>query len=157
MQQQSPQESVANSDQIKAEIERLQRRQQEVASGKEMKKKTTTEPLTARSRPESRMGVDEAPRSSARFNLDRVAQEHMIEGMVTCMPSEPVPSLRNLESGRIRPLVDIALPGLTPRSASCSQTGAGISRLKKLQERLQARFPESLAREAAPIFGGNTQ
>ena len=148
---------MANCDQIKAEIERLQRRPQEVASGKERKKKTTTEPLTARSRPESRMGVDEAPRSSARFNLDRVAQEHMNEGMDTWMPSEPVPSLRNLESGRIRPLMDIALPGLTPRSVSCSQTGAGTSRLKELQERLQARFPERPAREAAPIFGGNTQ
>ena len=42
-QEQRLQESVANCDQIKSEIERLQRRQQAVASGKE-KKRTTTEP-----------------------------------------------------------------------------------------------------------------
>ena len=136
---------MANCDQIKSESERLQRRQQEIASGKERKIKT------AKSRPESRMKVDEAPRSSDCFNLDRVAQEHMNEGMGTWMPSEPVPSLRNLESGRIRPLMDIRLPGLTPSSSSGSQTGAEISRLKECQERLQARTPESPAREAAPI------
>ena len=142
---------MANCDQIKSEIERLQRRQQEVASGKERKMKTTTEPLTTRSRQESRMELDEAPRSSGRFNLDRVAQEHMNEGLDTWMPSEPVPSSRNQESGRIRPLMDIALPGLTPSSTSGSKAGAATSRLKQLQERLQARTPESPAREAAPI------
>ena len=52
--------------------------------------KTTNEPLTARSRDESRMEVDEAPRSSSHFILDRVAQEHMNEGLDTWMPSEPV-------------------------------------------------------------------
>ena len=114
--------------------ERLQRRPPEVASGKERNEKTATEPLTARSRPESRMELDEAPRSSGCFNLDRVAQEHMKEGLGTWMPSEPVPSLRNLESGLIRPLMVIALPKLTPSSTSCSQTGAGTSRLKELQE-----------------------
>ena len=101
---------MANCDQIKSEFERLQRRQQAVASGKE-KEKTTTEPSTARSRPESTMEVDEAPMSKGRFNLDHVALEHMSEGLDTWTPSESVPSLRNLESGRIRPLMDIALPG----------------------------------------------
>ena len=59
-QEQRLQESVANCDQIKSEKERLQRRQQVVASDKE-KKNTTTEPVVTRSRPESRMEVDEAP------------------------------------------------------------------------------------------------
>ena len=63
-QEQRIQESVANCDQIKSEIKRLQRRQQAVTSGKE-KKRTTTEPVVTRSRPESRMEVDEAPRSIA--------------------------------------------------------------------------------------------
>ena len=74
-QEQRLQESVANCDQIKSETERLQRRQQAVASDK-AKKRTV-----ARSRPELRMEVDEAPRASGRFNLDRVAQEHMKEGL----------------------------------------------------------------------------
>ena len=113
--------------------------------------KTTTELLTRRSRLESKMEVDEAPRSSGRFNLDRVAQEHMNEGLVTWMPSEPVPSLRNLESGWIRPLKDIALAALTPSSTSGSQAGAGKSRLNELQERMQSRTTESPARKAAPI------
>ena len=75
-QEQRLQESVDNCDQIKSELERLQRRQQVVASGKE-KKKTTTEPAVTRSRPEARIELDEAPRSSGRFNLDHVAQEQM--------------------------------------------------------------------------------
>ena len=75
----------------------------------------------------------------------------MNEGLDTWMPSEPVPSSRNQESRRIRTLMDIALPGLTPSSTSGSQAGAGTSRLKQLQERLQARTPERPACEAAPI------
>ena len=63
-QEQRLQESVANCDQIKSEIERLQRRQQAVASCKE-KKRTTTEPVATRSRPESRMDEDEAPDRAA--------------------------------------------------------------------------------------------
>ena len=46
--------------------------------------------------------------------------------------------------------MDIALPGLTPRSTSGSQTGTETSRLKELQERLQSRAPESPAREEQP-------
>ena len=48
-QEQRLQESVAIFDQIKSEKERLQRRQQAVASGKK-KKRTPTEPLVTRSR-----------------------------------------------------------------------------------------------------------
>ena len=65
---------------------------------------------------------------------------------------EPVPSIRDLESGRINPLtVDVLLPGLTPSSLAGSQASAGTSRLKELQERLQSRTPESPAREAEPL------
>ena len=118
-QEQRLQEIVANCDQIKSEKERLQRRQQVVASGKE-KKKTTTEPVVTRSRPESRMEVDEALRSSGRFNMDRVAQERLNESLEAWTPPEPVPSMRNLEANRIRPLMVIALPGLTSSSTSGS-------------------------------------
>ena len=121
-QEQRLQKSVSNCDQIKSEIERLQRRQQAVASAKE-KKRTTTEPAVTRSRPDSRMEVDEAPKS--RFNLDRVAQELMNEGLEAWTPSEPVSSMSNLEANRIRPLMDIALPGLTSSSTSGSQSGTG--------------------------------
>ena len=105
VQEQRLQESVANCDQIKSELERLQRRQQVVASGKEKKKRTTTEPVVTRYRPESRMEVDEAPRSSGRFNLDRVAQDHMNEGLEAWTPPHPVPPVRNLEANRVRPLM----------------------------------------------------
>ena len=149
-QEQRLQESVANCDQIKSELERLQRRQQAVATGKE-KKRTTTGPVVTRSRPESRMEVYEAPRSSDRFNLDRVAQQHMNEGLEAWIPPEPVPSIRNLEANRITPLMDIALPGLTSSSTSGSQSGTGTSRLRKLQERLQAKALENTAREQPPI------
>ena len=71
-QAQKLQEIAANCEQIKSEIERLQRRQQVFANSKERKKKTMTEPVVTRSRTESRMEVDEAPRSSSRFIMDRV-------------------------------------------------------------------------------------
>ena len=121
-----------------------------VASGKE-KKKTTKEPVVTRSIPESRMEVDEAPRSSGRFNLDRVAQEHMNEGLEARTPPEPVPSVRVLEANRVRPLMDVALPGLTSSSTSCSQSGTGTSCLREMQESLQAETPENAAREQRPI------
>ena len=97
------------------------------------------------------MEIDVTPRSGRRFNLDRVAQEQMNEGLDTWTPPEPARSLRDLDSGRIKPLMDIALPGLTPSSTSGSQAGALTSRLKELQERLQSRTPESPAREAEPL------
>ena len=146
-QAQKLQQSAANCDQVKSEVERLQRKQQELASGTERKVKTLTESLMTRSRPDFRMEVDETFRSAGRFNLDRVAQEQMNEGLNTWMPPKPVPSSRDLESGRIKTLMDIKLLGLSPRSTSGSQAGAGTSRLKELQKRLQARTPESPARE----------
>ena len=136
------QECVANYEQIKSELERLQKRQQ--PSGKE-KKRTTTEPAVARPRPESRMEVDKAPRAGGRFNLDCVAQEHMNEGLETLTTPEPAPSLRNLEANPIRSLMEISLPELTPSSTSSSQTRTGTSRLRELQERLQSRAREKSA------------
>ena len=70
-------ENTGNCEQIRSEIEKIQ---EEFAKKKEIKK-TTTEPAVTRSRPESRMKVDEAPRASGRFNLNPVAQEHMKEGL----------------------------------------------------------------------------
>ena len=148
-QEQRLRESVAKCDQIKSEIARLQRKQQAVASGKK-KKMTTTEPVVMKSRPESNMEVDEAPRLSGRFNLERVAQEHINKGLVAWTLPEPVPSMRNLKSSRIRQLMEIALPGLTSSSTSGSQYGTGTSRLRELQERLQAKALENAAREQRP-------
>ena len=145
------QENTANCDQIKSKIERLQKRQPEIASAKERKMKKSIEPLMTRSRPDSKMEVDETPRSGGQLNLDRIAQEQMNECLDTWTPPEPVPSLRDLESGRIKPLKDTALPCLTPSSTSGSQAGAWTSRLKDLQERLQSRTLESTAREAEPL------
>ena len=149
VQEQRLQERVANCDQVKSELERLQRRQHAVARGKE-KKRTTTEPAVTRSRPESRMEVDEAPRADGCFSLDRAAQKHMNEGLEAWTTPEPVPSLRNLEANQVRPLMEISLPGLTPSSASSSQTGTGTSRLRELQERLQSRARENSEREERP-------
>ena len=149
VQKQRLQESVANCNQKKSEPERLQKRQQAVASAKE-KKMTTAEPAVARSRPDSRMEVDEAPRAGGRFNLDRAAQEHMNEGLERWTTPKPVPSLRKLEANPVRSLMEISLPVLTPSSTSSSQTGTGTSILRELQERLQSRARENLAREERP-------
>ena len=146
------QENAASCDQLNSEIERLQRKQQEMGSGKERKTKTPIEPLMGRPRPDSRSRPDskmEAPRASGRFNLDRTAQGQMSEVLNAWTPPEHVPSLRDLESGRFKPLmVDVTLPGLTPGSTGGSQAGAGTSRLKELQERLQSRTPENPTLEA---------
>ena len=79
-------ETTANCDQLKLESKRLQRTPQELGSGKERKWKTPIEPLMARSRPDSKMEVDEAPRANGRFNLDRLAQEQMSEDLEAWTP-----------------------------------------------------------------------
>ena len=149
-QEQRVRENAANCEQLKSELERIQRRQREVDQQKEKETKTT-ERAVASSRPESRMEVDEAPRSKGRFNLDRAAQEHIIEGLEVWIPTESVSSLRGSETQPIRPLMDVALPVYTPSSTpSSSQVSGSSSRLKELHERLQLRSRESTARAELP-------
>ena len=149
-QEQRVRENAANCEQLKSELERIQRRQRELDRQKE-KETRTTERAVAGSRPESRMGVDEAPRSKGRFNLDRAAQEHINEGLEVWIPTESASSLRGLETQPVRPLMDVALPGYTPSSTpSSSQVSGSSSRLKELNERLQLRNRESPARVEVP-------
>ena len=147
-QEQRVQENAANCEQLKSELEKIQRRQRELDVQKGARPKERT---AASSRPESRMEVDEAPRSKGRFNLDRAAQEHMNEGLEVWIPTESTSSLHGLETQPIRPLMDVALPGYTPSSTpSGSQVSGSSSRLKELNERLQLRNRESPARVELP-------
>ena len=128
-------ENAANCEQLKSETRTTETR--------------TTERAVAGSRPESRMDVNEAPRSMRRFNLERAAQEHINEGLE--VPTESASSLRGLETQPIRPLMDAALPGYTPSSTpSSSQVSGSSSRLKELHERLQLRSRESPVRVEVP-------
>ena len=102
-QEQKVRENEANCEQLKSEIEKIERREREFARQKE-KGMGTAEQAAIGSRPESRVEVDEVPRSSGRFNLDRVAQEPMNEGLEVWIPPEPVPSVCGLEAQPIRPL-----------------------------------------------------
>ena len=78
------QETTVSRDQLKSEFDGLQRRQPEVGRSKDQKdRRTPIEPLMARSRPESKMEVDEVLRASGRSNLDRVAQEQMSKNLET--------------------------------------------------------------------------
>ena len=143
-------ENEANCEQLKSELEKIQRRQREFDRQKE-KGTRTTERTAAGSRPESPMEVDEAPRSKGGFNLDRAAQEHINEGLEMWIPTESASSLRGLETQPIRPLMDVALPGYTPSSSpSSSQVSGSSSRVKELHERLQLRSRESPARVELP-------
>ena len=110
-------ENAANCEQLKSELQRIQRRQRELDR---QKGASTTERAAAGSRLESRMEVDEATRSKGRFNLDHAAQEHMNEGLELWIPTESTPS--------------------------GSQVSGSSSRLKELNERLQLRNCESPAR-----------
>ena len=92
-QEQRVRENAANCEQLKSELDRIQRRQRELDQQKQ-KETRTTEPAVASSRPESRMEVDEAPRSKGRFNVDRAAQEHINEGLEVWIPTESASSLR---------------------------------------------------------------
>ena len=74
----------------------------------------------------------------------------MNEGLEAWTTPEPVPSLRNLETNPVRPLIEISLSGLTTSSTSGGQTGTGTLRLRELQERLQSRARENSAREERP-------
>ena len=114
-QEQKVRENEANHEQLKSQMEKIQRRQREFARQKG-KGTRTAEQATAASRPESRMEVDEVLRSGGRFNLDRASQEHMNEGLEVWIPPEPEPSVRGLEAQPIRPLMEVTLPGYTPSS-----------------------------------------
>ena len=97
------------------------------------------------------MEVDEVPRSSGRFNLDRAAQEHMNEGLEVWIPPEPVSSVRGLEAQPIRPLMEVTLPGYIPSSTpGSSQISGSSSRLKELQDRLQLRSRDDSTRQERP-------
>ena len=149
-QEQRVRENAANCEQFKSELERIQRRQRDLDQQKE-KETRTTERAVVSSRPESRMEVDEAPRSKGRFNLDRAAQEHINEGLEVWIPTVSASSLRGSETQPIRPLMDVALPEYTPSSTpSSSQVSGSSSRLKELHERLQLRSRESPARAEVP-------
>ena len=150
-QEQRVRENAANCEQLKSELERIQRRQRELDQQKQKETRTSARAVTS-SRPESRMEVDEAPRSKGRFNLDRAAQEHINEGLEVWIPTEPASSLRGSETTQpIRTLMNVALPGYTPSSTtSSSQVSGSSSRLKELHERLQLRSRESPARAEVP-------
>ena len=118
----------------KSELEQMQRLQQETIKSKERKVKAISELLITRSRPDSKVEVDETPRATGRIYLDRVAQEKINKDLETWTPPEPMLSLRDLKLSQTKPLaVDVALSGLTPSSTAGSQGSAGTSRLKVLQ------------------------
>ena len=149
-QEQKVRENEANCEQLKSDMEKIQRRQREFARLKE-KRTRTLEPAATGSRPESRMEVDEVPRPSGRFNLDPAAQEHMNEGLEVWIPPEPVSSVHSLDTQPIRPLMEVTLPGYTPSSTpSSSQMGSSSSRLKELHDRLQPRIRDDSMREERP-------
>ena len=139
-QAQKVRENEGNCEQIKSEIEKVQRRQREFPKQKERKMRTT-EPAATGSRPESRKEVDEVPRSSGRYNLDRVAQENMNEGLEVWIPPEPVPSVRGLDTQPIRPLMKIALHGFIAS--------------QELHDGLQSRARDDSAREERPPTWGD--
>ena len=141
-------ENVANRDQLKSELERIEQRQRELDAQKGAR---SNERVVTSSRPESRMEVDEAPRARGRFNLDREAREHMSEGLEVWIPNDVTPSLRNLETQPVRPLMDVVLPGYTPTSTSSgSQVSGASSRLKELGEKLQQQSRERSTRSELP-------
>ena len=94
------QETAATRDQLQSELEQMQRRKQESENSKECKVRMPIRPLMARSRPELKMEVDETPRATGRFNLNRIAQQQMSEDLETWTPPEPTPFLRDLELSR---------------------------------------------------------
>ena len=141
-------ENAANRDQLKSELERIEQRQRELDAQKGAR---SNERVVTSSRPESRMEVDEAPRARGRFNLDREAREHMSEGLEVWIPNDATPSLRNLETQPVRPLMDVVLPGYTPTSTSSgSQVSGASSRLKELGEKLQQQSRERATRPELP-------
>ena len=108
------------------------------------------------SRPESRMEVDEAPRSKGRFNLDRAAQEHMNEGLEVWIPSESASSLRGLETQAIRPLMVVALPGYTPTSTPGSSQVSGSS-TERIARAATTKEPRESSKKGPAIdLGGTT-
>ena len=73
-----PQQAAAAQYRLKSELEEMQRLQQETEKSKERKVKKPRETLMLRSRLESKMAVDETPKTTGHFNHDRVTQERAI-------------------------------------------------------------------------------
>ena len=149
-QEQRGREKEANCEQLRSEIEKIQRRQRELARQKETRTRTT-EPAATASRLESRMEVDEVTGPSGRFNIDRAAQEHMNLGLEMWIPPEPLPFVHSLDTQSIRPLMEVTLSGYTPSpNTTSSQAGSSTSRLKELHDRLQSRTRDDSMREERP-------
>ena len=72
------QQEVATRDKMRSELEQVQKLQQETTKYKERKAKTPSEPMVTHSRQELKMEVDELPRATGPFNLDRVAQKQIL-------------------------------------------------------------------------------
>ena len=125
------QQAAVARDRLNIELVQLQRLQQDNEKSSKRKVKTSSELLMNRSKPEPKREVDENPRVTGHFNLDRKAQEQKSEDVEMWTLPEPTPSLRDLELSQTKPLaVDVALPGLTPSSTGGCQGSAGTSRLK---------------------------
>ena len=70
-------------DQLKFELEQVQKLHQEDVRSRDRRMATPSELLMKRSRSDSRMDVDEAPRATGHFNLEKNAQEKMNEDLET--------------------------------------------------------------------------
>ena len=68
-------------DLLKSELEQVQKLDREAVRSKDQKVMTPNETLVMRSRPESRMEVDEASRATGRFSLDGFAGEQTSEDL----------------------------------------------------------------------------
>ena len=113
---QQTEETYLELSNLKRELERAQREKNKANLDRDSAKLERNQAnLKASSRPESRMELDEAPRSMGLFNLDRAAQEHLNEGLEVWISTEPASSLRGWETQPIRPLMDVALRD-TPRA-----------------------------------------
>ena len=71
------QQEAATRDKLKLELEQVQKLQQATTKNKERKAKTPSETLGTHSSQESKVEVDELPRATGPFNLERVAQKQM--------------------------------------------------------------------------------
>ena len=148
-QEQRVRENEANCEQLKSELEKIQRRQRGFDRQKE-KGTRTTERAAAGSRLESRMEVDEAPRSKGRFNLDRAAQEH--KRRTGSVDTNRASVLRAwFGSATDTPTNGRSTAGIYPSSTpGSSQMSGSSSRLTELHERLQLRNRESPTRVERP-------
>ena len=128
-------------DQLKFELEQVQKLHQEDVRSRDRRMATPSELLMKRSRSDSRMDVDEAPRATGHFNLEKNAHSR----------SHTILDRLGNEANQAA-LIGFYLAWFDSHFSQWRPWEPATSRPKELLEKLQEKTPESSTPEKTPAI-----